>query len=565
MKAQSLTAEVTSRAPRDRTAGDGAFAFVFESPRGLAVITVLFAVTGLALVFGHAVVYDEGLLTYVFARWLVLDPLPVLFFQKVKPVTALLFAIPSLGGADVTLAVHVAVAALAAPMLAAVARALGIRLPNLPALIVLVSPLFLVGAASGVSNVDGVVGTSLFLYLAVAKRRNWLAGFVLGCLPWVRYELAPLAIMLWLYMALVERNRGIALGGTIFPVVYAISGAAYHWDPLWFVHFAPTTAFPMPGNAVWDTQKIGLRYLLGLQLLVTPTIGFALLASPARLSPIERALFVCAGVSLALLAFLPLLRLGNFGMVARYFLQPLPILALLAARAVEPYLQGGGPAWKPYARAAGLAVLWAVSDGPHATLAMPILGAYLAVAVCASLGWGAGAVWAVALAACVGLALPRNEMKTPVYFEPALAWLNAHAPEIRRTTIYTNSPVIPFGIASSPKLAESDVRFIVAPDILWEIDQLSNPANGQRAALRRVAARELFGTSVPWDELSPDAVPADSLFVLDADPRLPATMPSAVWAGRLEQIGGGDFFTINRLVPPGSATAASARAHAGAL
>ena len=565
MKSQPLTADVMSRSVSDSPAWDDAFAFLLESPRALGVLTALFAAAGLVLVLDHFVVYDEGLLTYVFARWLALDPLPVLFFQKAKPITSLLFAIPAVGGVEAMLAVHVVAAALVAPMLAAVARALDIRLPNLPALIVLVSPLFLFGAVAGVSNTDGVVATTLFLYLAVARRRSWLAGFVLGCLPWVRYELAPFAIVLWLYATLVERNRGIALGAMLFPAAYALSGAVYHHDLLWFVHFAPSTALPMPGNRIWDTQKIGLRYLLALQLLVTPTVGFALLAPPSRLTPVEKALCLFAVASFLLLAFLPFLRLGNFGMVARYFLQPLPVLALLAARAVEPYLERGRSSWRLYALAGGLAAVWAVSDGPRSTLALPILGAYLAAAVLGSLGRGAGVVCAVALAACIGLALPRNEMKTPVYFEPALAWLNAHAREIRGATIYTNSPVIPFGIASSSKLVESDVRFIVAPDILFEIDELSNPANGQRDALRRVAAEELFGRSVSWDEISPDSVPAKSLFLLDEDPRLPATMPDAVWAGRLEKIAGGSFFTIDRVMPAGSATAASALSEAGAL
>ncbi len=565
MKAKPLTAGAMSRPLTDSPLWDGAFAFVFESPRALVLLTALFAATGLVLVLGHFVVYDEGLLTYVFARWLALDPLPVLFFQKAKPVTSLLLAVPSLGGVEVMLAVHVAAAALVAPMLAAVARSLDIRLRNLPALIVLASPLFLFGAAAGVSNVDGVVATTLFLYLAIAKRRDWLAGLVLGCLPWLRYELAPFSIVLWLYMALVERNRRVALAAMIFPVSYAISGAVYHHSLLWLVQFAPATEFPMPGNPIWESQRIGLRYLLGLQLLVTPTIGFALLARPSRLSPVERALYLFTLASLLLLGFLPFVRLGNFALVARYFLQPLPVLALLATRAVEPYLEEGRSWWPLYLLAAGLAAVWAASDGPRPAMAIPILGAYLAAAVLGSLGRGAGAVCAVALAALGGLVLPRTEMKTPVYFEPALAWLNAHAREIRGATIYTNSPVIPYGIASSSKLLESDVRFIVAPDIRWEIDELSNPANGQREALRRVAAEELFGRSVWWDEISPDSVPSKSLFLLDADPRLPAMMPDAVWAGRLEKIAGGAFFTIDRVVPAGSAMAASALPDAGAL
>src|SRR5205814_9903068 len=60
--------------------------------------------------------------------------------------------------------------------------------------LLLVSPVLLYGSAAGLSNVDGVLGISLFLYLLLARRSEWAAGVVLGCLPWVRHELAVFSV-----------------------------------------------------------------------------------------------------------------------------------------------------------------------------------------------------------------------------------------------------------------------------------------------------------------------------------------------------------------------------------
>jgi hypothetical protein len=535
------------------------FRAALESRAALGVLTAAFVGAGLLLVAGGLVLYDEGLLTYGFARWLWLDPAPVFFFQKVKPITAAVFTLPSLGGLNAMLAVHVLVAALVAPLIVAVARALGIRVPNLAALIVLLSPLFLLGAAAGISNVDGVVATTLFLYLAVSRHRDWLAGLVLGCLPWIRYELAPFALVMWLFMAIVERRRGLALGALVFPLLYAGSGAAYHRDLLWLAHFGPTMPAAMPGNPIWAGEKIGLGHVLGTQLLVTAAVGFAFAVDPRRLSPIERALLLYAVISMVLLSALPAVRMANFGVSPRYSLQPLPVFALLAARAVDPFMDGPLPSRRLFLVAAVLATVWLTSDGPPAIQAVPILVTCLGAAVLASLGWKRAPTAAVAVTACLGLGIQGTQMTTPAYVPAAMTWLDEHAAEIRGATIYTNSKLLPFRIAASRTLAGTDVRFIAAPDLLWEIDGLSNADNGQRDALRRLARTELFGMTALSDEITPDSIPPGSLFVLYDDPRLALTLPPAVWASRLQRIGGRDSVTIDRLLPAEPARAGAVK------
>jgi hypothetical protein len=199
--------------------------------------------------------------------------------------------------------------------------------------------------------------------------------------------------------------------------------------------------------------------------------------------------------------------------------------------------------------AGALPAVWLLSDGPPAVQAIPIFVAYLAVAALAALGWKRGAATAVAATACLGLGLQGTGMTTPTYVASAMTWLTEHAAEIRGTTIYTNSPLLPFRIRTSKALAGTDVRFIAAPDVIWEIDGLSDAANGQRDALRRLAHTELFGRSVFWGEIAPESVPAGSLFVLDDDPRLPLILPDARWAGRLQRIASADSLTIARVVP----------------
>ena len=110
-------------------------------------------------------------------------------------------------GAAAFAAVSVTAAYSVSPLMLIVARgALGIAGATLaPSTLALISSMFrdarqrgqaiavwatcqFVGGAAGVSNVDGVLGSTLVLYLLVVRRRGFLAGLLLGTLPWVRHE-----------------------------------------------------------------------------------------------------------------------------------------------------------------------------------------------------------------------------------------------------------------------------------------------------------------------------------------------------------------------------------------
>ena len=211
-------------------------------------LAAAFAIFGLAAVATDRFLDDEGMLTHLFGAWARADAVPTLFFQKSHPVLAALYALPSLGGVRATLAAHVLVAAAAIPLLAGVARALGHRAPNLPALILALSPIYLVGAPAGISNVDGVAGGVLFLHLYARAKRPFAAGILLGALVWVRFELAVLVVVFVLYDLFFERRVALLAGAAVFPIVYAIAGALYHRDAIWFVHFPPSLPGGVPGN-----------------------------------------------------------------------------------------------------------------------------------------------------------------------------------------------------------------------------------------------------------------------------------------------------------------------------
>src|ERR1043165_1394287 len=102
----------------------------------IPLIMAGYVIAGLTLVLTDYTLNDEGILTYYWGSWARQAFIPVFFFQRVRPVLAALYLPVSGGGVHVTLIAHVVMAALAIPMIAAVARALGQRSANLPALVV---------------------------------------------------------------------------------------------------------------------------------------------------------------------------------------------------------------------------------------------------------------------------------------------------------------------------------------------------------------------------------------------------------------------------------------------
>jgi len=531
--------------PKETSALRRVTGFLLTAGAALPLLTALYVALGLLFVFTDYTLNDEGLLTYYWASWARQEFVAVLFFQRVRPVLSALYLPASLGGLHSTLVAHVILAALSLPMLAATARALGQRLPNLPALGIALSPLYFYGGAAGFSNVDGVVGISLALYLLCARRRAFLAGLVAGLLPWVRGELLVFCACFAAHGILSRRDRLLLAGMATFPLLYAAAGACYHHDALWVLHFPPSAPSD-PSNLEWKTQQLlGVRYLLEPLLAVTPLAPLIVAVRPVRLQPLERTLLMYLVVGAVLVNALPILRLANFGTSPRYSMCLLPALLLLIGRVFGSWWQGER---QPAAAlvAVSLFALWlATRQQDSATVAF-LLIVYALLVGAASFRFGtAAAAMALVLVAAGPLLAVRREVgrtQTAPYLEPMSQWLATHRAQLAGP-ILTNSNMLAAFLES--RVPGLDVRFVAGPEMTREV-VLTNAANGQRERIRRLAENNFYGRGM-FASITPDDVPPGALLVLRNDVRLSTLLPEAVWGGRLDVLEATPQYRIARL------------------
>jgi hypothetical protein len=513
----------------------------------VALLTACFIVVGAVLVATDYTINDEGMLTHYWASWLRRDFVPMFFFQKTHPVLCALYAPVSAWGPRVTLTAHVIVAATAIPMLAAIARALEFRLPNLPSLIVALSPLFFLGAAAGLSNVDGVVGVVLTLYLLCARRQPLAAGLVLGMLPWVRFELTVFCGVMAVYALATREARSMLVTMVLFPLVYVATGAVYHEDLLWVLHFPPAAPFD-PENPLYvtPTQLLGFRYLLEPAAALTPVAGLAAMLSLGRLRRVEYAVLVYAVLVVLAMNILPVLHLGNFGTSPRYMLHLLPALALLLGRVLEPLWEQKQPRLALLVVGA-LGALWVATRQQNAAAANILIAGYATV-----LGawWLRASTFAVAVVVALIAAAPlmplRTDVGRPSYLGPMLAWLQAH-PEHRGDRIYTNAQLLaPYLESRVPGI---DVHYMLGNEMTYETKFLINVENGQLDRIGKLSATEFYGKHV-LPPFAPENFPDNALLVLRVDNhRLGQLLPDATWAARLEVIEDTPHYRMARIRP----------------
>ena len=508
--------------------------FVLSDRRALWLLTAAYVAVNLILLERAAVVNDEGLLVHYTATWVRLDLPAVFFLQKAKPVLSVLYALPAAAGVWWTMLAHVCVSALALPFLGEFAHSYGYRLPNVPALVVAASPVFLLGGAAGIANNDAIVGTALVLFL-LGGGHAFAAGLVLGCLPWVRSEMLPLLIVLWLHAVLIEPNRRLAIGAMLFPIAYEILGAVYHRDLLWMVHYPPSSPYN-PNNPMWSTIPVGPQYFLGYVMTITPVAGLVACVPLGRLRPLERTLLVYLVLMAVLLDVLPIFKIGNFGGSPRYLSQLLPVAGLFAARALEVVWDG-----KRLPIAAALAALvvtaWSATRITGQVELLPLLLAFAIVVALAVLRLGRAATMAAVCFILAGpLLVPGTQLLRTYmapYLDPMAAWLRAH-PDAAPGPIYTNSQTLEAFTQLRADLPPVDVRFLIGFDHLEGTLELSDPHNGQREAIRRLTAQSFYGRGLIARELRPDDVPPGTYFLLRLDRRLDITLPPETWRDRLE-------------------------------
>lgn len=511
----------------------------------VVALTLVYVAVGVGLVWSDAYLNDEGLLTHYWGSWARQEFLAIFFFQRLRPVLAALYA-PITGlGVHATLVAHVVIASLSIPLIAGTAKRLHYRLPNLAAFAVALSPILFAGAAAGLSNTDGVVGVCLTLWL-LSRRQLLLAGTLAGMLPWIRFELGLFSAILAGHALLVRADRRLLLGLWIFPVLYAASGALYHGDALWFVHYPPNVGAD-PSNPMWQGQARGVRLLLEPLLAVTPLVPLLAVLPWTRLTAMERTLLIYVVVGALVMNVFPVFQIGNFGTAPRYSLHLLPAIALLAARAVESWWDTHYPSLLRLSTM-GLLTLW-LATRQESLLAVLACVGWLALLLGALRLRQASTATMLALVLVfsgplLGLRTEVNRTDTAPHLEATLRWLRAQ-PEPPTIPILTNIPILAAYLA--PRVPGLDVRFMAGVDMTGD-SVLINPHNGQQQSIGRVA-HDLYGTGI-FQAVKPTDYPKGAVFVLADDPRLPTLLPEPIWGSRLQVIEEAPGHRIARL--PGS-------------
>ncbi|MEX1364131.1 MAG: hypothetical protein AB1Z98_13470 [Nannocystaceae bacterium] len=502
----------------------------------VVVLTAAYVVLAGAAVADDRYLHDEGLLTHLLASLVGRAPAATLLLQKARPPLALLYA-PIAGlGLGPFLWAHVLVCALAVPLVGATAARLGHARPELAAAVVALSPMFVAAGAGGLMNADAVVGLSAVAWLW-SGRRLLAAGVVMGLLVWVRAELAVVALVLagW---SLWRRQPRLLLGLALGPLAYGLVGAVYHRELLWMLRFPPALSEPMPDNPFWQSHHgvASLPVVAGALLAITPAIALLGIWRRKGGGELEQVGLLSVGLLVVALVVLPRWQVFNFDLSPRYLLPALPFVALAIGRVSEA-LGPDDDAASGLRRGLGLGALAVlaivIERAGGGTLSLVAVASAAGLVALAGAGYsrtarlGLGALLAAGpLAFGDGARLARR-LHSPA-LDQAVARLREH-PQWQARPIYTNEPLLDAYLRRGGGLPDREVHYLVQADQLYELTTLSNPDNGQRAALLAALREGFYGIPVLPDELDPASVPAGAVFVLREDARLSLVMPPERW------------------------------------
>lgn len=510
-----------------------------EDPRVAWVLAAVFAFAGILDVALDRHLHDEGQLTYLFARMTSEAPLDLVFLQKSRPPISIFYAPFAAIGPGVFGAVHVIVAASAIGLLASIARSLGHRWPNLAALVLAASPMYFACAAAGVSNSDGVAVAILGVWLWHVRQRPFVGAIVLSLVPWIRAELAPLPLLLFV-LAPAKDRRAAWSGAIVFPVAYALVGAIVHRDLLWFAHYPPALPEPMAGHPLWAQQdgRVTLGALSATLLSLSPVWLLAIPVDGASTGRdrVQRSWLAFAAFELGLLLAMPRWRVFNFDLSPRYLLGVVPALALVVSSRIEAIADRVGGVTRVVEIAVlvgGAAIGFAVAGGAHPTALAATAFVAAAIAIGRAGRTGAAAIVVAALVAIGPLGFGDGTGLRRDRAAPELAEIRARLeedPRLHGRPIFTNAPLL---ASVLPVSRYGRVHYIVQADQLHEIVTLTNPNNGQRERVLAAMSRQMYGIPVLADAFVPDDLPADAVLVLVEDPRLELVMPAEVWSKAL--------------------------------
>jgi hypothetical protein len=272
-------------------------------------------------------------------------------------------------------------------------------------------------------------------------------------------------------------------------------------------------------------------------------------------SSVERVLF---GFAVLFFAAFVVTHLGprdigpafTLGFSSRYAVVPLVAVALLLGRVVEALEADEHARMRDtVAAAAFLGVGWLFrASSVVLLLTSAAVGTFVAAAR------ERATRLSVALAVAFLVALPlhlQDELLTsfPVRdgtVEQVAAWLEANPPE---ADVYTNHKLLVPYLRRTDRSIAARTKFMLAVDHQFELVHLSNPANGQRAAVLDAIPKAVFGAVVTPEALDGSAVPVGTLFVIIEDVRTKEILPPERWDKQLQSIHQGLGFSVFKRLP----------------
>lgn len=499
---------------------------------------------------------NEGIFSYIAASILPDDPIPTLFFLKVRPPLAALYAAPAALGFDAFAIVHGLVAAAAVPLTAVLARANGLRWPNLAAMLVAASSLLIACAASGVGNSDALTLGVLAAVCLFAWRRPLLAGVVAAVLPLARAEMTLLVIPLAIYAVLAGAQVRLRfLAGLFAPLVaYAVLGAIYHEDVIWFLHHPPHVTHSVPYSEIMGRQMFGGDpHKVTLTLVtITPAVGMLLFLKPSTLTRPEWTILGFLSLFLGILSVLPGLSPLNFGDMPRYVVPALPFIALLSCRGIETLADGSG---SERARTFGVVVLGVLlvvahfQDAQHdAPALLWAVAGWSAVAVLAASPWHRAVPWLVVALAAVAAPFSMDATRLALRQDTRDLGLYLIAHAERDTQVLTNVPELPLWLERNGG-EHLDVHHVLAADQRYELDTLANDAVGQREAAYALLRRHWYGPIVFGEDVEA-TLRAGTWLALREDARTTHVIDPRWLEGRSETIDLGERVSVVRVTAP---------------
>ncbi len=529
-----------------------------KSPTVLIAITIAYLAVGFLRLSTDANLNDEGLLTWILARWLWLEPIPALFYLKTKPLTSLLNLPGAVFGYDVFFLSHLVYATAGIAILWLASRRFGYRHPWIPAAAMAASQLYVAGGQGGLSNVDGVVFASLALWSLGAARPGFWAGLCLGCLPLARFELALFSLFFGGYALHRGSKVRVAAGLCVVPLSYWLAGAAYHGDLAWFVTFPPgwvsAASHPELVGALSSVSQVRTDNVARTLMAVTPALLFFPVLPFLRPTFLEWTGIAFTVACVAVLTVLPLL--GSFaGFSERYYLPALPVAALLAGRLVEARLD------RPLDRWMTRIMWWTTALAVAGCLPSGATWKWMAAAVCILLSaTTVPSRTRLALVAVAFLAIPA--LLPPIFslerrlaapeLEAAAEWLGNNRRRVIGRPVYTNLKELDAYLNRSGRVPGLDVRALLQPEIISEIVEWTNPRNGQRKALLEACERAFYGKAAHPRVLEDPTTPAGSILVLTSrDERVFSLAPRERWESRTRVLSTAGSLTISELVAGG--------------